>query len=45
VLRIVAYVDDVADGKLINLKEWWNKLNEIGPLLGYFPKALKFHLL
>ena len=40
------YADDAAaGGKLEMLKSWWDKLNEIGPGLGYFPNAKKTWLI
>jgi hypothetical protein len=36
------YADDSsATGKLAAIKRWWEKLCEIGPRYGYFPKASK----
>ena len=36
------YADDSsATGKLEEIKRWWDKLCEIGPTYGYFPKASK----
>ena len=41
-VKHVAYADDLGGaGKLSELRAWWDKINEIGPLLGYFPKASK----
>ena len=38
----VFYADDAsAAGKLDALKQWWDELQEIGPLFGYFPKPSK----
>ena len=40
------YADDSAAGSsLENLKIWWDLLEEIGPLYGYFPNGSKTHLL
>ena len=40
------YADDAsAEGKLDNLRSWWNKIQEVGPLFGYFPNAQKSWLL
>lgn len=40
------YADDSAAGaKLEHLKDWWMKLNELGPLYGYFPNKCKTSLL
>ena len=40
------YADDSsASGKLTSIKLWWDKLNELGPLYGYFPKSTKTILL
>ena len=36
------YADDSsAGGKLEQIKKWWDKLCEMGPMYGYFPKASK----
>ena len=41
-MKHAAYADDLGGaGKLSELRAWWDKINEIGPLLGYFPKASK----
>ena len=38
----VAYADDLAGAsKLEQLKEWWDRIEIVGPLLGYYPKASK----
>jgi hypothetical protein len=38
----VWYADDSsAADTLVSLLKWWNRLNEIGPQYGYFPKAEK----
>lgn len=40
--KIVDYADNsTAAGKLNDLKRWGNKLNELGPKLGYHPNATK----
>ena len=40
------YADDAsAGGTLDNLRSWWNKDQEVGPLFGYFPNAQKSWLL
>ena len=40
------YADDAsAGGKLDNLRSWWNKIQEVGPVFGYFPNAQKSWLL
>ena len=42
----VWYADDSAAGSSVdNLKIWWDLLEEIGPLYGYFPNGSKTHLL
>ena len=33
--------DAAAGGKIIHIKKWWDKLCEIGPLYGYYPKPSK----
>ena len=41
-MKQVAYADDIGGGsRLENLREWWDKIVEFGPYLGYFPKACK----
>ena len=38
----VWYADDSsAAGKLLEIRKWWDVLNETGPKFGYFPKAVK----
>ena len=38
----VWYADDAAGaGSCDNLKMWWDELNRIGPLYGYYPNASK----
>ena len=45
-VKQIWYADDsVVVGKLKEIREWWNKLNEVGPMYGYFPKASKTKLL
>lgn len=40
------YADDAAGaGKLPSLRSWWDKINTLGPALGYYPNASKSHLL
>ena len=40
------YADDASrGGKLDNLRSWSNKIQEVGPLFGYFPNARKSWLL
>ena len=40
------FADDAsAGGKLGNLRSWWNKIREVGPLFGYHPNAHKSWLL
>ena len=42
ILKHVAYADDIGGGsRLENLRKWWDRIEEFGPLLGYFPKASK----
>ena len=42
----VWFADDAtAGGKLINLREWWDCLTNIGPDYGYFPNASKTWLI
>ena len=45
-MRQVWFADDAtAGGKLNNLREWWNRLTNIGPEYGYFPNASKSWLI
>ena len=38
----VWFADDATGGgKLQQLRQWWDKLNECGPAFGYFPNAVK----
>ncbi len=38
----VWFADDAASGgALAALREWWDRLNEVGPQYGYFPNAVK----
>ena len=42
------YADDASAGglgKLDNLRSWWNKIQKVGALFGYFPNAQKSWLL
>lgn len=40
------YADDSsAQGKLKNLRQWWDKMNKIGPEYGYFPQDKKSYLI
>ena len=40
------FADDAnGAGKLMRVRNWWDLLNERGPHYGYFPKAVKMHLL
>ena len=42
----VWYTDDLAaSGSLSDVREWWNKLNTIGPRYGYYPNSKKSWLL
>ena len=44
--RQVWFADDAtAGGKLVNLREWWGCLTNIGPDYGYFPNASKTWLI
>ena len=41
-MKHVAYADDIGGGsKLGNIRQWWDKIREFGPYLGYFPKPEK----
>ena len=41
-VKQVAYADDLSGaGKITDLKEWWNMVNEHGPNIGYTPNAAK----
>ena len=41
-VKHVAYADDIGGGaKLRSLKNWWDRIGEFGPKIGYFPKACK----
>ena len=41
-VKNVAFADDLAGaGKIENLKAWWDEVNRIGPMIGYYPKASK----
>lgn len=41
-IKQAAFADDLAGGGSLDaLKQWWDKINIIGPLYGYFPKASK----
>ena len=45
-VKNAAYADDLAGtGKLHALKKWWDDVNDLGPLLGYNPKASKSYLI
>ena len=40
------YADDsAAASRLEQLRSWWDLLNELGPLHGYFPNDAKTHIL
>ena len=40
------YADDAAAcGSMLQLRQWWDSLNHLGPLYGYFPNAKKTHLI
>ena len=46
ITKQVWYADDSAAGSsLETLKKWWDLLEEIGPLYGYFPNGSKTHVL
>ena len=39
------FADDAAAGsRLARLREWWDLLNRVGPLYGYFPNSIKTFL-
>ena len=41
-VKHVAYADDIGGGsRLEHIRKWWDKIQEFGPYLGYFPKASK----
>ena len=41
-IKHVAYADDIGGGsKLGNVRQWWDKIVQFGPYLGYFPKTTK----
>ena len=41
-IKHVAYADDLGGGsRLEQLRKWWDRITEYGPLLGYYPKASK----
>ena len=45
-VKSAAYADDYfGAGKIQNLKQWWNRLKDIGPLHGYLPNADKTWLI
>lgn len=37
--------DSGAGGKIVDLKAWWDHLNDVGPAMGYFPKGSKTFLI
>ena len=40
------YADDCSSlGRLLGIKDWWEKLNQHGPMYGYFPKPDKTTLI
>ena len=44
--KTAAYADDVtAAGKIIQLKNWWKTLCNLGPKFGYYPEASKSWLI
>ena len=39
------FADDAAAGaRLLCLRQWWDRLVKVGPSFGYFPNAIKTHL-
>ena len=36
--------DAAAGGKLLSVRQWWDRLIQIGPMYGYFPQACKTSL-
>lgn len=41
-VKHVAFVHDLSEaGTLASLLRWWDNLAEVGPKLGYYPKASK----
>ena len=45
-VKQTAFADDFAGcGKLHQLHTWWGKIEQFGPLLGYYPNALKSWLI
>ena len=46
IAKQVWYADDSAAGSsIVRLKAWWDRLEEIGPHYGYFPKGSKTRIL
>ena len=46
IARQVWYADDSAAGSTVeNIKQWWDKLVEVGPRYGYYPNSSKTHIL
>ena len=42
----VWFADDAsAEGTLLGLREWWSRLQDLGPLYGYYPNAVKTWLI
>ena len=45
-IKHAAFADDLAGaGCLVELKHWWDNIENYGPLLGYYPKASKSWLI
>ena len=41
-VKQVAYADDLSGaGNILDLKAWWDRVNETGPEIGYIPNATK----
>ena len=44
--KMAAFTDDMsAAGKVISLKDCWNRLIEVGPIYGYYPQSTKSWLI
>ena len=44
--KMVAFADDLTGaGSLKQLQNWWNKLLDVGPKYGYFPKPSKSYVI
>ena len=45
-VKLVAFAGDLTGaGKLQSLKQWWEKLAEIGPKYGYYPQSKKSYVI